>query len=134
MVASLAYLSEQCVNEAAALGAVPAWGTGRRWSPQPQCSRQERATPPPSPTASLTALPQTPLPAPAQTRPALLFLLLLPGLPSPGLCRTCQMEGHFVAETFSVSYLKYLPPAWYALHITSVHLLLVNMTQKGTAA
>lgn len=59
-MASLAYLSKQCVNEAAALGAVPAWGTGRCRSPQPQCSRQERATPPPSPTASLTALPQTP--------------------------------------------------------------------------
>ena len=44
------------------------------------------------------------------------------------------MEGHFVAETFSVSYLKYLPPAWYTLYITSVHLLLVSMTQQGTAA
>ena len=30
----LAYLSKQYLNEAAASGAVPAWGTGRRWSPK----------------------------------------------------------------------------------------------------
>lgn len=117
-MASLAYLSKQYVNEAAASGAVPAWGTGRRGSPQPQCAHWSHCESHRSlPDAQVS---QTPLTAPAQTRPALCFFLLLPGLPSPGLCKTSQMEGHFVGETFSVSYLKSLPPAWYTLYITFI--------------